>query len=114
MATNISTNINDEDEVVLNRLVAEWNIDPVNAGDQLTPAQFFRQHARDWLRMNAARYAAEDQIGMRAAYRLATLEEQATIDTILDPYRDGGDAEVAESERREREEGAGDGGGRDE
>lgn len=87
MATSITTNLNDEDEAVLNRLATEYNTSTLPAPEQLTPAQFFRQYVRDWLRSQASRFLEKDQVGMRAAYRLATPEEQAAVDVILDKYR---------------------------
>lgn len=87
MAIDITTNLNDEDEAVLNRLVQEYNSAQPAPPQQLSPAQFFRQRSREWIRSQASRFFEKDQLGMRAAYKLATPQEQATIDTILDQYR---------------------------
>lgn len=87
MATSITTNLNDADEFVLNRLTTEYNTTIPAPNPTLSPAQFFREHIRTWIRSQASRFRDRDQLGMRSAYELATPAEQAQIDTLLSPYR---------------------------
>jgi hypothetical protein len=85
MATDITTQLDDAREATLLRLVAEYN-ERTNEG--LSPAQFFRNYARVvWLDAETQRYNDSLQLKLRAAYKLATPEEQATIDGILNKYR---------------------------
>jgi hypothetical protein len=86
MAADITVNLNDADEAILDRLTAEWNANPANADDQLTKAQFFRQHARDWIRSHRSRFTDLDNARLAFVYSQATAEEQATIDAIRDKY----------------------------
>jgi hypothetical protein len=86
MAISITTNLSDEDEVILNRMTAEYN-GGTPPPEPVTPSQFFRQHIRDWIRSQASRFTDRDQLSLRERYKLATPEEKAQIDAILAQYQ---------------------------
>jgi hypothetical protein len=88
VAAQITINLSDSDEALLNKITAEHNGAIPNQPNPLTPAQMLRQTVRDWLRTFAERYSERDRLGMRKAYNLATAEERAQIDAILAPYAD--------------------------
>lgn len=85
MALNVTVNINDADEVILNKYTARYNV--FHKLDPQTPSQLVRQEIRDWIRANEALLAEEAKIGLKAAYEKATLTEQTQIDAILQKYR---------------------------
>lgn len=86
MALDITVNITDAREEELTKLTDEHNI--AFPADILSVAQFLRQFVRSWLDLSAQQRADSERLGLRAAYKLATQEEQAQIDAILAPYRE--------------------------
>jgi hypothetical protein len=88
MAASITVNLDDEFESILNDLTNETNrLARLQNLPEVTPAQFLRQFVRDYLRSQATRLEDSRQLGLRAAFKLATPEEQANISAILDKYR---------------------------
>jgi hypothetical protein len=85
MARDITVNINDADDAILVRLTDEFNaaqtaINPAHEPE--SPAQFFRGHARGWIRSHRTRFTDQDNTRLKAVYDAATVEEKATIDAI--------------------------------
>jgi len=85
MATDITINLTDEREAELITLAQEWS--RLFPEDPQTPSQHLRAHVRSWLDMSIQQRADAERLGLRAAYKQATPEEQATIDSILEKYR---------------------------
>lgn len=85
MALDITINITDTREEELIKLTDEHNTAFPN--DILSVAQFLRQFVRSWLDISAQQRADSERLGLRAAYKLATTEEQAQVNAILDKYR---------------------------
>lgn len=86
MAIDITTNLNDADELVLNKLTAEFNARPENATSQLTPAQFWRQHGRDYLRQHRSRFTAGDNSRLGALNERADATDRATLTAMMLKY----------------------------
>lgn len=86
MAIDITINLTDEREAELVKLTNEANrlLPPEGL---LTPSQFLRRDVRERLDMSAQQRADAERLGLRAAYKLATPEERAAIDAILDKYK---------------------------
>jgi len=85
MAVDITISLSDQRETTLTR---EANAHTARfPSDPVTPAQFLRQFVREWLDGLERQYQDTQRISRAEAYRLATVEEQAQIDGILDKYR---------------------------
>ena len=84
MATDITINLTDEREAELVVQTNEWN---KGFQDTLSPSQFLRKQVREQLDLAIQQRADTEKLGLRAAYKQATPEEQATIDSILEKYR---------------------------
>lgn len=84
MALDVTVNLTDDREKELVKLTNEWNR---GFPEQRTPAQMLRAQVRDWLDLSAQQRVDAEKLGLRAAFKLATLEEQAQIDAILAQYR---------------------------
>jgi hypothetical protein len=95
MAVDITVNLNDRYEAIVNRAAADYNT--ANAGTPgfvaVTPAQWFRQSGRELLDVEAGRQeqadkeAPADATGLRTAYKRAPLNVQSVVDAALAPYR---------------------------
>ena len=81
MAQDITLTLDDPREVELLALTTDYN--RLFPNEQLSPSQFMRQHIRSWLDTSAAQRTDADKLGLRARYKLASVEDQRTIDAIL-------------------------------
>jgi hypothetical protein len=90
MATDITITLNDAKEAVLLRMTNDYNRERRATSPSwvdLTPVQFFRQWLLELVESRAADYLQKDRMGLKAAYEKATIQEQTTINGILDKYR---------------------------
>jgi hypothetical protein len=95
VATDITVNLNDRYEAIVARAAADFNAAQASRPGfvPLTPAQWFRQTAREHLDVEAGRQEqadkvdAVDSVGLRTAYKRAPLAVQQSVDAALSPYR---------------------------
>lgn len=86
MAIDVTINLSDDLESELIAQTDDFN-KAFPSSTPLSPSQFLRQDVRGRLQIAAQQREDAERLGLRAAFKLATPEEQATINGILDKYR---------------------------
>jgi hypothetical protein len=86
MATFQFTTTAEEDAAIIHSTQI-FNAGPEKQSAPLTPRQFVELHLRQLLNVWLGRYREAQRATRRELYEKATVEDQTTIDGILDKYR---------------------------